>query len=155
MNKSEEKINEARTLWKTKIEEGWKPAEDAPWMICEDCGSEHIYFMKKDKQLRYVCSECAKWSDAVKYSKKRSVRPDQRYFRDSVLRMYNSRCVLCGEFADEAHHIVPVSVGNSLGLPEYWIWSISNGVALCRKCHAKWHEANYEKERKLHFAKNK
>lgn len=151
------KLEEARALWKTKLNEGWQPAEDAPWMICENenCGSDKIYFLKKGSQLRYVCSECASWSEPVKYSKKRIVRPDQKNFRENVLRMYNSRCVICGEFAEEAHHIVPVAVGNKIGLPEYWLWSISNGVALCRRCHNKWHEASYEVEQKLHYAKQK
>ena len=150
-----DKLEEARALWKTKIKDGWVAAEDAPWMLCEKCGSESIYFLKKGNQLRYVCSKCAAWSEPVKYSKKRAVRPDQKYFRECVLRAYNSRCVICGGLAEEAHHIIPVSVGNSIGLPEYWIWSVSNGVALCKKCHSKWHEANYEKEKKLHFAKSK
>ena len=149
------KLEEARALWKAKLDEGWQPAEDAPWMLCENCGSDKIYFLKKGSQLRYVCSECASWSEPVKYSKKRIVRPDQKNFRENVLRMYNSRCVLCGEFAEEAHHIIPVSVGNKIGLPEYWIWSISNGVALCKGCHAKWHEASFEAEKGVHYAKQK
>lgn len=149
------KLEEARALWRSKAEDGWTTPEEAPWMLCEKCGSEKVYFLKKGNQLRYVCSECASWSDPVKYSKKRVVRPDQKNFRENVLRMFNSRCMLCGEFAEEAHHIIPVAVGNDIGLPEYWIWSINNGVALCRKCHSKWHDANYETEKKLYFAKHK
>lgn len=150
-----DKLEEARALWKRKHEEGWKSADDSPWMICENCGSDKVYFLKKGNQLRYVCSECALWSEPVKYSKKRVVRPDQKYFRENVLRQYNGRCALCGELATEAHHIIPVSVGNKIKLPEYWIWSISNGVALCKGCHSKWHEASYDVERKLHFTKHK
>lgn len=150
-----DKLEEARTLWKSKHEEGWRPVEDPPWMICENCDSDNIHFLKKGNQLRYVCANCATWSEPVKYSKKRIVRPDQKNFRENVLRMYNSRCVLCGIPAEEAHHIIPVAVGNKIGLSEYWLWSISNGVALCKSCHAIWHEANYDAERKLHFAKHK
>lgn len=148
-------LTKAQALWKSKRDEGWQPVEEPPWMLCEDCGSDKIYFLKKGNQLRYVCSECARWSDAIKYSKKRIVRPDQKCFRENVLQLYSNRCVLCGHPATEAHHIVPVSVGNSIGLPEYWIWSISNGVALCRTCHNKWHETSYEKEKGRHFAKQK
>lgn len=149
------KTEEARKLLKIKLSEGWKPAEEAPWMICEnkDCGNDRLFFYKKGNQLRYICPDCALWSEPVKYSKKRIVRPDQKSFRENVLRMYNSRCMICGELAEEAHHIIPVAVGNKINLPEYWIWSISNGVALCRKCHNKWHEASFEVERKLHYAK--
>lgn len=149
------KLEEARTLWSAKLGEGWQPAGDAPQMMCESCGSNKIYFLKKGNQLRYVCSECASWSEPVKYSKKRIVRPDQKSFRENVLRIYNNRCVICGEFAEEAHHIVPVAVGNKIGLPEYWVWSISNGVALCRKCHNKWHDANFEIEQKVYYSKHK
>lgn len=151
------KLEEARALYKSKIEEGWQHVEDPPWMICENesCGSDKIYFLKKGNQLRYVCSECARWSDPVKYSKKRVIRPDQKNFRENVLKMYNGRCVICGIQATEAHHIIPVSVGHKIGLQEYWLWSIGNGVALCKSCHAIWHEANYETERKLHFARKK
>ena len=156
MSKADEaKVEEARALVRTKIEDGWKLADEAPWMLCENCGGEAIYFYKKGHQLRYICTKCAHWSEPVKYSKKRIVRPDQKNFRENILRMYNGRCVLCGEFAEEAHHIVPIAVGNKIGLPEYWLWSISNGVALCRKCHGKWHEASYEVEQKLHYAKQK
>ena len=151
------KLEEARALYKSKIEEGWQHVEDPPWMICENesCGSDKIYFLKKGNQLRYVCSECARWSDPVKYSKKRVIRPDQKNFRENVLKMYNGRCVICGIQATEAHHIIPVSVGHKIGLQEYWLWSIGNGVALCKSCHAIWHEASYETERKLHFARKK
>lgn len=150
-----DRLEEARTLWKSKYDEGWRPAEDPPWMICEKCDSDNIHFLKKGNQLRYVCADCATWSDPVKYSKKRIVRPDQKNFRDNVLRMYNGRCVVCGLPAKEAHHIIPIAVGNNIGLSEYWLWSINNGVALCKSCHAIWHEANYDVERKLHFAKHK
>lgn len=151
------KLEEARALYKSKIEDGWQYVEDPPWMICENesCGSDKIYFLKKGNQLRYVCSECARWSDPVKYSKKRVIRPDQKNFRENVLKMYNGRCVICGIQATEAHHIIPVSVGHKIGLQEYWLWSIGNGVALCKSCHAIWHEASYETERKLHFARKK
>lgn len=148
-------LTKAQALWVEKKNDGWKQPDDAPWMLCEGCGSDKVYFLKKGNQLRYVCSECAKWSDPVKYSKKRIVRPDQKYFRENVLQIYNNRCVLCGKPASEAHHVIPVSVGNKIGLPEYMIWSISNGIALCKECHNKWHEANFETERKLHFAKEK
>ena len=148
-------LTKAQALWLEKRNDGWEQPADAPWMLCEDCGSDKIYFLKKGNQLRYVCSECAKWSDPVKYSKKRVVRPDQKYFRENVLEHYSNRCVLCGKPATEAHHIIPVSVGNMIKLPEYMIWSISNGVALCKECHNKWHEANYKAEQKLHFAKQK
>ena len=151
------KLEEARALYKSKIEDGWQYVEDPPWMICENesCGSDKIYFLKKGNQLRYVCSECARWSDPVKHSKKRVIRPDQKNFRENVLKMYNGRCVICGIQATEAHHIIPVSVGHKIGLQEYWLWSIGNGVALCKSCHAIWHEASYETERKLHFARKK
>ena len=150
-----DKTEEARALYKSKWSEGWRPPEESPWMICENCsaGSDEIFFLKKGNQLRYVCSKCATWSEPVKYSKKRVVRPDQKNFRDNVLRIYNSRCVICGELAEEAHHIIPVSVGYKIGLPEYWLWSISNGVAVCKRHHSAWHEASYEAEKKLHFAK--
>lgn len=149
------KLEEARDLWKTKTTDGWKPADESPWMLCENCGSDKVYFLKKGNQLRYVCSECALWSEPVKYSKKRVVRPDQKNFRENVLKVYRGTCVICGKMAEEAHHIIPVAVGNKISLPEYWIWSISNGVALCKDCHNKWHEANYEIEQKLHYSKQK
>ncbi len=149
------KLEEARALYKAKRAEDWQPAEDPPRMLCENCGSDKIYFLQKGYQLRYVCTECARWSDPVKHSKKRIIRPDQKNFRENVLRLYNSRCVICGGFAEEAHHVIPVSVGNSISLPEYWIWSINNGVALCRNCHRKWHEASFEAEKGVHYAKQK
>ena len=60
--------------------------------------------------------------------------PAYREWREAVYRRDNHKCIDCGSGKDfQAHHLIPVSKRPDL------VFTLSNGVTLCRDCHTKLH----------------
>lgn len=51
----------------------------------------------------------------------------------------DSTCRKCGEEGEDPHHIIPIRAIYRNGLSRELVWSIENGIYLCKKCHMKTH----------------
>lgn len=139
-----------------------KPEHAPNVTVCSVCGSKNFKWVRNltATQFRAECRSCGHRSQALPHSenqKKFKKRPDQREWALAVIRNANGICQICHEApAEEAHHIMSVATGEKIGAPAHMIWALSNGIACCRSCHRKVHEASFDTERKVHFSgKNK
>ena len=128
----------------------WK-CTDGMMRPCKKCGSWNLQWMETDEkhghQLKYVCEDCGYKSQAIKRDPNgKSDREYQAEWRSVIMQRANGKCEICGADAEEAHHKSSYRVMCSMGLSIYEIWATSNGIALCKKCHDKWHKKSLEVE---------
>lgn len=133
-----------------------KPERAPEISVCSVCGAKDFkwIYCPAANQYRVECRSCGHRSEALSHSRnqrKITKRTDQRDWAEAVIRHANGICQICHEApAEEAHHFIPVAVGEQMGLSEYCIWSLFNGIACCPDCHRKFHDASFDIERKVH-----
>lgn len=71
-------------------------------------------------------------------------------WKNKIKNRDENKCQCCGKtFLQhlEVHHVMPISKYNKLGADD------GNGIALCQKCHQKYHDMYRENENAVTFAK--
>ncbi len=89
-----------------------------------------IFAMMQD----YIIRESPKISDIIFDNKRARTCSQYKYFRNSVLKRDNYKCIKCGsELELNVHHIKAFAKYPKLR------FEVSNGVTLCKSCHRKVH----------------
>ena len=152
--KAEQKIDDM-------LRDGWK-LTNGMMRPCEKCGSWNLQFLETDKshghQLKYVCLNCEHKSQAIKRNPDgKTDRTHQTEWSKAVLDRANGKCQIpgCNNDAAEAHHKASYRVMRMLGISDYEIWSLDNGIALCEKHHQEWHDQSFITERAYQRKKDK
>jgi len=111
---------------------------------CEMCGSGDIYVEaivgNNDAIfIEYKCAECDYVSGMIPKVENMQKRTNTslRKWRSAVFARDNETCVICGNPAEQAHHIIPVRNCREE------MYNVNNGVALCKRCHRKVHYGEY------------
>lgn len=117
---------------------------------CMECGSWELQYLETDKshghQLKYVCKNCGFKSQALKRNPDgKTDRVHQDEWSKAVLVRANGKCQIpgCNNDAKEAHHKASYRVMRMMGMSDYEIWSLENGIALCEKHHQEWHDQSF------------
>jgi hypothetical protein len=124
--------------------------------VCTVCKKEFEVSQYQAAQRKYCNKTCKDKDVTNKYSGENSchwkggitpihlaIRMSTPYkeWRLQVFKRDSYKCVKCGKKGDiKAHHIIPFSVDKSLRL------ELTNGITLCKACHAKEHKANKEQQ---------
>lgn len=112
--------------------------------IC-DCGNEHS--IRPDSYMKGTrCAECGiekmsgsnnpMWNNSLTDEDRSNKRnyPGYSSWRDSVKKLFDGLCFICGETGEVVHHIKPHYLYKELRTEE------SNGVLLCNGCHKYLHK---------------
>ncbi len=122
---------------------------------CDYCGKRNTTTLSQyNQKKRHFCNrkcysryveeimpvyEQPAWKGGISKENQRG-RGSRKYrnWMEQVIEKYQGTCYLCGEESEECHHI------------KSWIdyeelrYEVSNGAALCKKCHYKVHYQNKE-----------
>ena len=148
---SKECSSKLRSISRTGLRYNINYKSDEP-QICEECGS--IFFKNHYKKQKYCSSKCKNdvhsrnitgenspnWKGGITviYQKERKSR-EYAQWRKSVFVRDKYKCVKCGDKGRiHAHHVIRFSDDKDK------MYSISNGITLCIKCHGDVHNINFE-----------
>ena len=103
---------------------------------CPKCGSLQaaMFLEMSDGRpcVRAICLKCGWETDLPRYEYDQASATRLSKWRDAVLTGDERQCHICGSIIQvEAHHIIPRSHDPQ---GRYW-YTVTNGVALCRRCH--------------------
>ena len=127
----------------------------------ENNENEHIHVHDNTINI-YFCSEptskikkeVSKIKDVVEKPKIKTQQlrnnPGMKKWKKKIKTLDEGSCQCCGERVEsdlQVHHIMPLKDYPDLVIDE------GNGIALCKKCHDKYHEMYKDSENAANFAK--
>ena len=112
----------------------------------------NVYFCeiptnKTEKDIKEI--EAKEESPKINLQKLRN-NPAMKKWKKKIKSLDEGECQCCGERIEkdiQIHHIMPLRDYPNLGTEE------GNGIALCKKCHNRYHEMYKDNENAANFAK--